>query len=433
MLCVVTLRRELGLLGAVGVGLGSILGTGVFVALAIAAGEAGAWLPLAVLLGGVVATFNGLSSAQLAAVHPVAGGTYAYGRKFLHPYAGFVAGVTFLAAKSASAATAALGVAGYLSLALGLPGWIRVPLALSVVLILTLLVQRGLRRSSVVNLVLVSVTLSGLVLFVAASFAAGSDLWGWTALQDGTAAPLSPTWQSVLYAVALSFVAYTGYGRVATMGEEVRDPARTIPRAVVVTLVVSALVYTLVAFAAVWAVGPAGMAAASVGAAAPLVAITQSFSGPVGLPGGLAGWLTVAAISAMAGVLLNLILGLSRVAFAMARDGEAPASLARLDAAGDNPSVAVWAVAVVVMGLAATGDVRLTWSFSALTVLLYYGLANLAALRVMEGRFLPRWVSVAGLISCLGLTFFVPLAAWIPAVLVVGFMTVVRAMSQRKN
>ena len=393
------LRRELGIVGAVGLGLGSILGTGVFVALALAAGVAGSALPAVVLVAAVLATANGLSSAQLAAVHPVAGGTYAYGRRFLSPLAGFVAGVTFLAAKSASAATAALGAAAYLTIVLGLPPGLRVPLALAATLATTALVDRGVRRSSAVNLGLVAVTITALAAFVAVGAA---PAWAGDGLHGPAADPVGLP--ALAYATALAFVAYTGYGRVATLGEEVRDPRRTIPRAVIATLAVSAALYLAVAWVGVRGAGPEAMAAAAQGAAAPLARLAEGFGAP-----GVAGWIAVGAITAMVGVLLNLILGLSRVAFAMARDGEAPRALARLDAGGSTPRAAVWTIGLLIAGLAATGDVRLTWGFSALAVLLYYALANASALRVPDAeRFVPRWVSWAGLLGCLGLAAFVP-------------------------
>ncbi|MEX2502697.1 MAG: amino acid permease [Trueperaceae bacterium] len=419
-----TLRRELGLVGAVGLGLGSILGTGVFVAIAIAAGVAGPWLPLAIAIAAFVAACNGLSSAQLAAVHPVAGGTYAYGRRFLTPAVGFFAGWTFLAAKSASAATAALGVAGYLVLMAGWPEPVRVPLAIGAVAALTVLVQAGLRRSNVVNLVLVGITLLALATFVLAglptALAGGAGEAAGAAVPDGATAPAAPFDLSALaFAAALSFVAFTGYGRVATLGEEVRDPRRIVPLAVIVTLITTLVVYLAVAWVGLAAVGGEAMGAATAGAAAPLTVVALAFEVPF-VPAVVA----FGAITAMAGVLLNLILGLSRVAFAMARDGEAPAALARLDATGSTPTAAVWAIGLAVAALAATGDVRATWSFSAVTVLLYYAVTNVAALRVREGRFVPKAVSWTGLASCLALSVFVPPLTWAAAAALIaaGFL-----------
>jgi APA family basic amino acid/polyamine antiporter len=232
------LVRVVGVPGAVLMGLGSILGTGIFVSVGIAAGVAGPSVILAVALGALVATFNGLSSAQLAASHPVSGGTYEYGYRYLNPPLGFTAGWMFLCAKSASAATAALGFAGYVLTGLGVQG--RLPgvlVALAVVVALTSVVAGGMRRSDRTNAVIVTVTLLTLLAFVVV---------GAPAVLEGGGSRLRPLLpsdgqgvRSLLHATALMFVAYTGYGRIATLGEEIRRPARNIPRAIVFTLLVT--------------------------------------------------------------------------------------------------------------------------------------------------------------------------------------------------
>ena len=160
------LRRELGVSGAVFMGLGSIVGTGVFVSIGIAAGITGPSVVLAVCVAAFVAAANGLSSAQLAAAHPVSGGTYEYGYAYLNPSLGFSAGWMFLLAKSASAATAALGFSGYLLDLTGVDADWLVPGALAAVAALTALVLAGIRRSNAVNISIVSVTLLALGAFV---------------------------------------------------------------------------------------------------------------------------------------------------------------------------------------------------------------------------------------------------------------------------
>ena len=409
-----SLTRVTGLGGAIMLGLGSILGTGVFVSLGIAAGIAGSTVVLAVLLAALVATANGLSSAQLAAAHPVSGGTYAYANRYVHPAAGFAAGWMFLAAKSASAATAALGCVGYgLHLAgIDLGVGARVGVAVGLLLLLTILVAGGLRRSSRVNTLVVPFTLIALVCFVVV---------GALNAQPGAIDRLT-TWGdvgglSLGHTTALMFVAYTGYGRIATLGEEVRDPARTIPRAIIATLGISAVLYLSVAATAVAVVGADAFAAATANGAAPLESIARGFRQPWVAP-----VLALGAVTAMIGVLLNLLLGLSRVVLAMARDGDLPRPLARIE--GDSPRRAVWLVGTVIIGLALIGDVKTTWTFSAFTVLIYYGLTNLSALRMpVADRRSPRWIAVAGLVSCVSLAAFVP---WLVGaaglgVLAVGF------------
>jgi APA family basic amino acid/polyamine antiporter len=390
-------------------GLGSILGTGIFVSIGIAAGVTGPSVIVAVVLAAAVATFNGLSSAQLAASHPVSGGTYEYGYRYLNPTLGFTAGWMFLCAKSASAATAALGFAGY---ALGAFGAsmpvLRVALAVSAVVALTLLVAGGMRRSNRANVLIVALTLLSLCVFVA---------FGLRPALDGVEANLEAfflasdqrsEWGGFLHATALMFVAYTGYGRIATLGEEVRQPHTSIPRAIIITLASTAGIYVAVSFVAVASVGAPELAAATEQAAAPLELVARGF----GLP--FVAWLVAAgAVTAMLGVLLNLILGLSRVVLAMARRGDLPGPLSRIDPRRSSPRAAVGLVGTIVAALATTGSVKTTWSFSAFTVLVYYALTNLAALRLPpEARLYPRWVPAMGLSCCLGLAFWVDAEIW---------------------
>ena len=401
------LTRELGVFGAVMMGLGAMVGTGVFVSIGVAAGATGASVILAVVLAAAVATCNALSSAQLAASHPVSGGTYEYGYRYLSPSLGFTAGWMFLCAKSASAATAALGFSGYL---LSLLGWntdALVWVALAGVVAFTLLVLAGIRRSSWANILIVSVTLAALIAFVATGL---PDV-----LANGTRTlvPFFPAGgiegtRGFLYATALMFVAFTGYGRIATMGEEVTDPRRNIPRAIVATIIVAAVLYTLVAVVAIGLAGAAQFAAAARDHATPLAAAARGLGQPW-----VASLVAVGAVTAMLGVLLNLILGLSRVALAMGRRGDLPDVFARLHGQDRTPSAAVVGVGIAVCALALTGSVETTWAFSAFTVLIYYALTNLAALRLPRAeRLYPRAVAVSGLVACLSLAFWVPVRIW---------------------
>lgn len=408
------LVRAVGVPGAVLLGLGSILGTGIFVSIGIAASVTGPSVILAVVAAAVVATFNGLSSAQLAANHPVSGGSYEYGYRYLNPMLGFTAGWMFLCAKSASAATAALGFAGYL---LAWAGYsiasYRVALALVGIAVLTAVVAGGIGRSNRANTVIVGLTLlalSAFVLFGLPSAVAGASEHLDTSF-PGNLEGTCPA--DFLHATALMFVAYTGYGRIATLGEEVHDPRRSIPRAIIVTLVATATIYVLVAFVAVASAGAEGLAEATKQAAAPLEIIASGFALPA--PWGPAvSWLVAAgAVTAMLGVLLNLLLGLSRVVLAMARRGDMPGVFARVEAKSSSPVAAVLLVGGIIAGLVTIGSIKTTWSFSAFTVLVYYALTNLAALRLpREARLYPRWIPATGLVCCLGLAFWVEPTIW---------------------
>ncbi|MCA9562849.1 MAG: APC family permease, partial [Myxococcales bacterium] len=369
-------------------------------------------------LAGLVALCNALSSAQLAARFPVSGGTYEYANRLLNGPLGFAAGWMFICAKSASAATAALGCSGYALHVLGAPNdrWVRVGVALALVLVLTVLVARGVRRSNQVNIVIVSLTLGTLAMFVIFGLLSASDL-------DSKMASLATVFRSpatLLEATALMFVAYTGYGRIATLGEEVQDPARTIPRAIIATLMLSMVLYLAVSSTAVLVAGAEEFAASTAAAAAPLEVVARSFRHPW-----VAAVVAFGAVTAMAGVLLNLLLGLSRVLLAMARRRDMPAALDQVDERHQSPTRAVWAIGGLIGCLVLIGDVKATWSFSAFTVLVYYGLTNLAALRLPPefARF-PRWIAWAGLVSCFCLAFFVEWQVWLlgSGILILGFI-----------
>ena len=364
-------------------GLGSIIGTGVFISLGIGASIAGPMILPAIGLAGLVALSNGLCSAQLAANHPVSGGTYEYGHRWLNPSLGFVAGWMFLCAKSASAATAALGFALYLNPENSLP------IALAIVWIITAITLLGIQRTNTINTLIVGTVLLSLIAFVVfGAPAISANPQNWQSALDGE------NLKNLLPATALMFVAFTGYGRIATLGEEVTEPRRTIPRAIIATLVTTTVIYIVVTWVAL---ANAGNQFSS------LALIAQTFSGP-----SLVKVLTAGATIAMASVLLNLVLGLSRVVLAMGRRCDLPKTTARITDSTKVPAVATIVVGCLITGLVCVGDMKLTWSFSAFTVLVYYALTNLCAIRLkIEERLYPSWVSYIGLFACLCLAVFV--------------------------
>jgi APA family basic amino acid/polyamine antiporter len=412
------LRREIGVFPATMLGLGSIVGSGVFVSLGWVT-ERALWMaPVAVLIAAGVAACNGMSAAQLAASHPVSGGSYEYGHRYLSPAWGFAAGWMFLCAKSASAATAALGCAAY---SLRLAGvseatW-STSLAVVVVLLLTGVCAGGLRRSTQLNTLIVGGALVAILLvLIVAARTLCSDLqwtesWNRRGLQRG--------WRDLFEATALMFVAYTGYGRIATLGEEIRDPRRSIPAAILLTLCISAVLYLCVSLACLGFQQSGGHFSSRIGAASPLQQLALAWGGS------WTAWVvSIGAILALLGVLLNLLLGLSRVVLAMARRNEMPPLFARLDRTRQTPKLAVGLVGVVIAGLALIGDVRWTWSFSAVTVLCYYAVTNAAALCLKSDQQLyPRTVSWCGLLGCLFLSSWVEPRVWLTVlvVLLAGF------------
>ncbi len=395
------LKRELGVFQAMMLGLGSIMGTGVFVSIGLGAEIAGNAIILAILSAAMLAMCNGISSAQLAANHPVSGGTYEYGYRWLNPRLGFAAGWMFMFAKSSSAATAALGVSGYV---LHLFDTKQIPvtlLAIIAIAVLSLITLTGIRRSSMVNTVIVTLTILTLLLFAITGFL--SEVTHQNHSVSGSLTAVFADTTNLFEAIALMFVAYTGYGRIATLGEEVKSPRQTIPKAIIMTLVLSMTLYILVCATALKTVGAGEFGRLANQEVAPLHAISLQFEN--GLISVLIG---VGAITAMVGVLLNLILGLSRVLMAMGRRRDVPAKLAVVHQESAVPRSATIVVALLISLLALMGDVKLTWSFSAFTVLIYYALTNLCAIRLKsDERMYPIWISYLGLAGCLFLSFWI--------------------------
>ncbi|MET3862362.1 APA family basic amino acid/polyamine antiporter [Dietzia sp. 2505] len=384
-----TLARRLGLTDAVVVGLGAMIGAGVFVAFAPAAARAGSLVWAALAVAAVVAVCNALSSARLAARFPAAGGTYVYGRELLGPLPGFLAGWGFVVGKTASCAAMALTAGLYVW-----PERAHV-VAAAAVLALTLLSVCGVQRTATASKVLVGVVLTVLAVFVVAAWTSGPVSLGAVSLGAAPAVDGEP-WPArvlgVLGGAGFCFFAFAGYARIATLGEEVREPARTIPKAVVIAISVVIVVYAVVLASTVHVLGVGGVAAGP----APVLDAAQRIGG-----GELAPIVRVAAGIAALGALLGGILGVSRTTMAMARDRHLPRGLASVHPTTRTPYVAEICVGALVAGIVLVADVRQAIGFSSFAVLVYYLVANAAALRLTrEHRRLPAWVPVLGAVGC---------------------------------
>ncbi|WP_285444246.1 APC family permease [Streptomyces sp. ISL-44] len=382
------MKRTLGVSDAVVVGLGAMVGAGIFAALAPAARAAGGALLAALGLAALVAYCNAYSSARLAARYPASGGTYVYGRERLGPFWGYLAGWGFVVGKTASCAAMALTVGAYVW-----PGQQRA-VAVAAVVALTAANYGGVEKSArIARLIVAAVlaVLAGVVVACLSSDAAdagrlGTGDWGAVGLLQGA---------------GLLFFAFAGYARITTLGEEVRDPERTIPRAVPLALGIALLVYALVTVAALSVLGTDGLA----GAAAPLADAVRAAGWPELTP-----VVRVGAALAALGSLLALVLGVSRTTLAMARDGHLPRTLAAVHPRRKVPHHAELAVGAVVAVLAATTDLRGAIGFSSFGVLAYYAIANASAWTLDSGV-KGRAVTAVGLSGCVVLACALPLAS----------------------
>nr|WP_302051479.1 APC family permease [Rathayibacter sp. VKM Ac-2835] len=399
----------MGTRDAVVIGLGSMLGAGLFSAFAPAAAAAGPWLLLGLALAAIVAWANASSTAQLAAQYPRSGGAYLYGRERLGEWPGFLAGWSFVVGKTASCAAMALTVAAYAAPA----GWER-PVAVAAVVVLVAVNVLGVTRTALATRILLSIVLVVLVLAMAAAAASGP------AAASATDRPFDA--YGVLQSAGLLFFAFAGYARLATMGEEVRDPARTIPRAILGALGLAVLIYTVVGAGLLAVLGPERLAAST----QPLVDAAAAWPWTA-VP------IRVGAAAASLGALLALIAGIGRTSLAMARNGDLPRALAVIDPVRSVPRRAEIVVGLIVVVLVLVADLRSAIGFSSFGVLLYYLVANVAALtQEAPHRRYPRLLAVVGVAGCLLLVATLPPASIAGGVAVLAVGAAYRLLAQSR-
>jgi APA family basic amino acid/polyamine antiporter len=394
------LARRLNTTDAVIIGLGAMIGAGIFAAPGPAAEAAGTWLLAGLALAALVAYANATSSAQLAALYPESGGTYVYARKRLGSYWGFLAGWSFVVGKTASLSAMALTFGAYAA-----PDLAR-PVGIAAVVALTTVNYLGVEKTARLTRLIVALVLAALVLIVAAV------LLGDAATTDNLTADLPTGPWGVLRSAGLLFFAFAGYARLATLGEEVVDPKTTIPRAIPLALGITVVIYTVVLGSALLAVGPDTLAGAPAPLAEAVAASDWSALTPVVRAGA-----TVAA----AGVLLSLLAGVSRTALSMARRRELPAFLDAVHPKHRTPHRAEIAAAAIVSTVVAFADLRDAIGFSSFAVLTYYALANASAWRLTDQeRRWPRWLAGLGVALCALLAFTLPVVSVIGGLVLLG-------------
>jgi APA family basic amino acid/polyamine antiporter len=393
------LKRSIGLWSAVAINVGAIIGGGIFVVTGIVAGYAGSALIISMIIAGVIAFITAWSFAKLTAWQPVEGGVYEYGRQLVSPYAGFLAGWMWLVANTFTGAAVSLGFAYYLRTAFpSLPTGI---VAAAVCLVFTGLNLVGAKESTRVNNVLVTVKLAVLTFFVA---------FGVFHANAGNFSPFVPLSSGVLYGTFFIFFAYGGFARVSVVAEEVKDAKRNVPRALLLSLGISMVVYILVGLVAVGLLGPVGLAGSSSPLSSAIGVTGSSLAVQIVAVGGLV---------ATASVLLTAILGVSRMAYSMARRNDLPSVLARLHNRFLTPYYAILGSGVLMAALVLFVDLESVVAVSTFALLFNYSITNIAAFKLKNGRRLWRFMPLLGLATCFMLLAFILLAtpqAWLVGV-----------------
>ncbi|MDQ3551420.1 MAG: amino acid permease [Bacteroidota bacterium] len=400
------LSRSLDLKDAVAIGLGAVIGAGIFVVTGVAAGIAGPAFIVSLIIAGIVASFNALSSAQLAAVYPQAGGTYEYGYRLLHPLLGFSAGWMFLISKLAAAGVVAIGFGSYLFQLLPLTsaGFY----SITAIILLVIANYFGIKKAGAINLIIISITILSLLYFI---------INGAPQIQKENFAPFSPFGlNGIAEASALLFFAFTGYARIATLAEEVHNPEETIPRAIIITIITAIILYVAVSIVAVGVIGTEAMASTT----SPLQRVGENISAP-----GIEFIIVMGASTAMLGVLLSQVLGISRMMLAMSRRQDLPAFLKVIHQQYNVPHSGILLTGSIVVILVLVGSFQFILNAAAFSILLYYTITNLAALKQPQHEKLVHSIIPAlGLIGCIAMAFSLPIKVIISgfAILLLGIL-----------
>lgn len=400
------LLRTLTLKDAVGVGLGAIIGAGIFVVSGIAAGVSGPAFLVALIAAGIIAAFNGLSSAQLAAIYPNSGGTYEYGYQLINPIFGFSAGWMFLISKLAAGGVVAIGFGNYFYQLVPIGS----PLTLSVIAVvfLTIINCFGIKKAGTLNLVIVAITLFSLLYLVFS---------GIPKVNPGNFRPFAPFGISgIAEAAALLFFAFTGYARIATLAEEVAEPKKTIPKAIIITIITAILLYAAVSVVAIGVIGAENMADSK----SPLQMVAKLLTTP-----GINTVITIGASTAMLGVLLSQILGISRMMLAMGRRHDLPPIFQTIHHRYRIPHFGTFITGLTILLLTLFGTFEFVVRAATFTILLYYSITNIAALKQpRKEQIYGRVIPIFGLIGCLTMSVSLPLNVIISGIglLIIGFI-----------
>jgi basic amino acid/polyamine antiporter, APA family len=410
----VRLKREIGLFGASALGIGAIVGSGIFIVTGIVAGLAGPALIVSVLIAGVIAVFSAMSVAELSAYLPEEGGTYSFARKLISPFTGYIAGWIWVFSNIFVGAAVSLGFAQYfVTIFPGIPVNV---IAVIICLVFLAVNYVGVKESTLINNILVTLKVLILLFFIA--FAAGY-------FKISNFSPFAPAGPNgILMGAALIFFAYTGFARVTIMAEEVQNPVHTIPRSIYIALGISTILYILVGLMATGLVGTEALS----NSGSPLADAIRVTGSP-----GATLVISIGAMIATASVLLTTIMGVSRIVFAMGRTNDLPAFVSRLHPRFSTPHVAVVTAGAFMVAAILLADLVLVVTVSTFAMLLYYFIANIAAMKIPVGvRRYPGFIPVIGVVTCLGLIAYLGRTAWIIGLAGLGIGICIYVFRNRK-
>jgi len=360
----VELRRTLGLWQLTVSGVGIVIGAGIYVLIGEAAADAGSMLWLSFVLAAVLAALTGLSYAELAGLFPRAGAEYEFARRAFNEFIGFMAGWMMIAANIVAAAAVSIGFAQYLRHFVD----VAVPAgSIGLLAVLTLVVMSGVHRSIWLSVVLVAAQIGGLLLVIVA----GGPYVGERSLVEGAHV------SGVLAASALVFFAFIGFDEIVTLSEETRDAARVVPRALLLALGISTVLYVAVGVVAVSAVGAEALASNE----RPLALVMENVFG-----GRASSVVAALALAATTNTALLVLTAASRLIYGMSRGGALPPLFERLGPRGQAPWVAALAGFAVAVPFALSGQIGLVAEVTNFAVYAIFITVNVALIRLRFTR-----------------------------------------------
>ena len=386
------LKRSLGLFDATAISVGAIVGAGIFVVIGITAGYAGSALIISMLIAAVISSFSALSFAELTAWSPREGSVYEFGRQLISPFTGFLSGWMWMLSNTFSGAAVSLGFANYFTNLL--PTFPPQAVAAFLCIGFTALNFIGLKESAIINNLLVTAKLAILAFFC---------VFGLFYTNIANFKPFLPLQTGVLTGAFYIFFAYGGFGRIAVIAEEVKNPRKNVPRAIILSLIVSTIFYVVVGLVAVGLVGGPVLSQSS----SPLSQAISITGSSIAMR-----IISVGGLLATASVLLTSILGVSRMAFAMARGNDLPNKLTYLHVKFKTPYYAIWMTGIIMALLVLFFDLSSVVAVSTFSMLFYYASANVSALRLKtEERRYSKVVPILGVVTCILLLVFVVFAS----------------------
>jgi len=417
----VGLKRTLNLLDATSVGIGAIIGAGIFVVLGIAIGYAGPAIIISIIIAGIVASFTAFSFAELGSAIPKEGGAYEFAFELISPFAGFLVGSLWLFAQIVAGAAISLGFASYFVAIF--PIFPLKTVAVVAALTLTGLNVVGIKQSTAVNNILVIIKIAILCLFIG---------FGIFQIHPQNFSQFSPNGLfGILQGAGFIFFAYLGFGRIAALGEEVKNPERNLPLSVLIALVVSVLIYVLTGLTAT-GLQDYRILAQSGAPIAEAAKVMGNFT--------IVAAVSLGALIATISVLLTNLIGLSRVAFAMARNGQLPKSIAKVSSRFGTPYISVFVMGALLTALVSALDLKQTVAITSFAILSVHLTVNFSAIRLRKKMpsstgfrvpLYPLFPSL-GFLSCIILMFSLPQESWIVAGVVVAISVVLYMLRRKK-